>query len=55
MSFKKSFAIHEDWAVVVLGALSIIVSLGGIVLKVPVYNWTNYIELFQNVLVLDKI
>lgn len=50
MSLQKRFEIHEDWTVVALGALIIIVSLVGLVLKVPVFNWANSTELFQNVL-----
>lgn len=51
MSLQKRFEMHEDWTVVVLGALVIIVSLAGLVLKVPVFNWANSSELFQDVLV----
>jgi len=50
MSVKKSFEIHEDWTVVVLGALIIIISLSGVILKVPAFNWSNAADLFQNVL-----
>jgi len=50
MSVQKRFEIHEDWTVVVLGALIIIISLSGVVLKVPVFNWVNTAELFQDVL-----
>ena len=50
MSEQKRFEIQEDWTVVILGALIIIISLFGVVLKVPVFNWANAIELFQNVL-----
>jgi uncharacterized integral membrane protein (TIGR00698 family) len=50
MSEQKRFEINEDWTVVILGALIIIISLFGVVLKVPVFNWSNATELFQNVL-----
>jgi len=50
MSLQKRFEIHEDWTVVVLGALIIIISIWGFVLKVPVFNWANSAELFQIVL-----
>jgi uncharacterized integral membrane protein (TIGR00698 family) len=50
MSEQKRFEINEDWTVVILGALIIIISLFGVVLKVPVFNWSNATEFFQNVL-----
>ena len=50
MTVQKKFEIHEDWTVVILGALIIIISLLGVVLKVPVFNWASATELFQNVL-----
>lgn len=50
MSEQKRFEINEDWTVVFLGALIIIISLFGVVLKVPVFNWSNATEFFQNVL-----
>lgn len=49
MSEQKKFAIHEDWVVVILGALIIALSIGGLILPVPVFNWNNASELIQNV------
>ncbi len=50
MSEQKKIVIHEDWTVVILGALIIIILLAGLILKVPVYNWDNSDELFEKVL-----
>jgi uncharacterized integral membrane protein (TIGR00698 family) len=47
---KKQFIVHEDWAVVILGLLTIILVLSGVVLPVPVFNWGNSTELFAKVL-----
>lgn len=50
MAVQKKIVIHEDWTVVVLGALMIILSLGGLILKVPVFSWSNTDDLFGQVL-----
>lgn len=50
MSEQKKNVIHEDWTVVILGALIIILSIGGLILKVPVFSWSNSDELFEKVL-----
>jgi uncharacterized integral membrane protein (TIGR00698 family) len=49
--FKKTkqFAIHEDWAVVILGFLIIGLSLSVFLLPVPVFKWVNFEELTENV------
>ncbi|HEX8547642.1 MAG TPA: putative sulfate exporter family transporter [Cytophagaceae bacterium] len=47
---KKRFAIHEDWAVVVLGFLIIALAIGGLLLPAPVYSWNNGSELLEKVL-----
>jgi len=47
---KKLFSFHEDWIVVILGFLIIFVTLSGLVLPVPVFNWNNTNELFSTVL-----
>lgn len=49
MTVQKKIVIHEDWTVVVLGALIIMISLGGLILKVPVFNWSNSAELSEKV------
>ncbi len=49
MSEQKKFVIHEDWTVLILGALIIILSVAGLILQVPVFNWSNSTGLFQTV------
>lgn len=50
MSELKKIEIHEDWTVVILGALIIMLSLGGLILEVPVFNWNSADELLGQVL-----
>jgi uncharacterized integral membrane protein (TIGR00698 family) len=45
----KRFNVHEDWAVVILGALVILFSLFFYVVPVPVYKWNTPAELSANV------
>ncbi len=47
---KKKFEIHEDWAVVVLGFLIIIITLLGLIVPVPSFSWSNGSELLSKVL-----
>jgi uncharacterized integral membrane protein (TIGR00698 family) len=47
---KSSFSITEDWTVVILGFLIILISIGGFILPVPVFGWENLSELFSKVL-----
>ncbi|MCD2421189.1 YeiH family protein [Niabella pedocola] len=46
---KKAW-MHEDWAIVVLGGLIILLALSGLVIPVPVYSWKNGGELVSTVL-----
>lgn len=55
MAVQNKIVIHEDWTVVVLGALIITLSLGGLILKVPVFNWTNSAELSEKVLSIGNL
>ena len=50
MSKQKKIAIHEDWTVVLLGALIIMLSIAGLILEVPAFSWSNSGELFGKVL-----
>jgi uncharacterized integral membrane protein (TIGR00698 family) len=45
MSEQKKLSIHEDWVVVILGALIILVSLAGLLLPVPVFSWKSTSDL----------
>lgn len=55
MSTDKKLNIHEDWVVVILGALTIILALSGLLLPVPVFNWKSLNDLSANVLALDNL
>ncbi|MBO9594072.1 MAG: putative sulfate exporter family transporter [Niabella sp.] len=46
----KKVWMHEDWAIVVLGGLIILLALSGLVIPVPVYSWKNGGELVSTVL-----
>ncbi|MGO1648676.1 MAG: YeiH family protein [Sphingobacterium sp.] len=46
---EKTVGLSEDWVVVILGLGIITLALGGIVLPVPYFNWTNGFELNQTV------
>jgi len=47
---KKKFELQEDWAVVVLGFLIIVITLLGLVVPVPSFSWSNGTELINKVL-----
>ncbi|MFT3681393.1 MAG: putative sulfate exporter family transporter [Ferruginibacter sp.] len=47
---KNKLSLHEDWVVVILGLLIITVTVSGLVIAAPVYNWNNTTELFEKVL-----
>ncbi|QIX60299.1 putative sulfate exporter family transporter [Hymenobacter sp. BT18] len=47
---KATFTLHEDWVVVVLGALLIGLSLSGLPFAVPVFNWDTAADLTGKVL-----
>lgn len=51
----NSFTIHEDWTVVILGFLVILLSIFFYVLPVPAYSWKNTQELTEKVLSFDNI
>jgi len=46
---NNKFSIHEDWVVVILGFLIIIISITGFLIPVPVYTWKSVDDLFTNV------
>ena len=51
----KSFTIHEDWTVVILGFLIIIISVSGWVLPVPSFKWDSAADLSAKVLSFENI
>lgn len=46
---KAKFALTEDWTVVVLGLLIIVLSLTGLLIPAPSFGWKDGHELFTNV------
>lgn len=50
MSAQKKLNIHEDWVVVILGALIILLSVTGLVLAIPSFGWESFAELNSKVL-----
>ncbi|MCD0488692.1 putative sulfate exporter family transporter [Pedobacter sp. MC2016-14] len=52
---KQRFALHEDWAVVILGSLVIIFSLFFYVLPIPVYKWDTSQALIEHVFTADNL
>jgi hypothetical protein len=48
-STTTKFTLHEDWAVVILGSLIIIVAIAGLLLPVPAFGWANGAELTSKV------
>jgi uncharacterized integral membrane protein (TIGR00698 family) len=47
---QKGFTLTEDWAVVVLGFLIILLALIGLLVPVPEFDWNNSSELFSVVI-----
>lgn len=45
----KQFNLHEDWTVVILGFLIIVISLFIFLPEVPVFKWTNETDLLRNI------
>lgn len=50
MSVQKKLSLHEDWVVVILGGLIILLSVAGLLLAVPSFGWENAGELTSKVL-----
>ncbi|MEJ2882058.1 YeiH family protein [Pedobacter sp. GR22-6] len=50
MTDQKKLVVHEDWAVVILGGLIILLALAGISLTVPAFSWGTTAELTRKVL-----
>lgn len=50
MSVNNKLNIHEDWVVVILGSLTILLVLSGLLLPIPVFSWKNFAELSATVL-----
>ncbi|MBB5440423.1 putative integral membrane protein (TIGR00698 family) [Pedobacter sp. AK017] len=50
MSVNNKLNIHEDWVVVILGGLTILLTLSGLLLPIPAFSWKNFAELSDTVL-----
>lgn len=50
MTEQKKISIHEDWVVVILGALIILASIAGLLLPVPTFSWKTGTDLSSTVL-----
>lgn len=48
-SINTRFCLHEDWTVVVLGILIIVLAILGIVVPAPAFSWSNTAELSHTV------
>ncbi|GAB3942244.1 hypothetical protein GCM10028805_06560 [Spirosoma harenae] len=46
---KTRFALTEDWTVVVLGLLSIILALSGLIIPAPKFDWYSTDDLFTSI------
>lgn len=49
-STNTRFSLHEDWTVVILGILIIVLAILGLVVPAPAFSWTNASELSIQVL-----
>jgi len=47
---KKKFQLHEDWAIVILGFLIIVLMLAGVAYPVPSYSWGSGPEFLSTIL-----
>jgi len=52
---SKQFNIHEDWTVVILGFLIIGISLFVFLPEVPVFKWSNGVELSNDVFAFSNL
>ena len=48
-SSTSKFALHEDWVVVLLGFLVIVLAIVGVKPESPVYSWTTFSDLQQKI------
>ena len=52
---RNKFVLNEDWVVVVLGFLIIILALGGLRIITPSYTWSNGSELIKKVFTASNV
>ncbi|MBY0424243.1 MAG: putative sulfate exporter family transporter [Cytophagales bacterium] len=53
-SQEKSFSLHEDWTVVVLGFTIILPALAGVVIAAPTFAWSDSSEFIGKVFTLEN-
>lgn len=49
MTKSKQLSVHEDWVVVILGALTIILAISGLIIPVPAFSWKTAADLDSTV------
>ena len=54
-STDSRFSLHEDWVVVILGFLIILLALFGVILPVPSFGWSSFADLSDQVFAIDNI
>ncbi|WP_432710620.1 YeiH family protein [Pedobacter sp.] len=52
---KNNLILHEDWVVVLLGALIILLALVGFVVPIPQFSWIHFADLSTNLFTLDNL
>ena len=55
VSTSKRISLHEDWTVVILGFLIIVLCIAGLLVPVPSFSWKNSEELFSKVLSAENL
>jgi uncharacterized integral membrane protein (TIGR00698 family) len=52
---KNKLTVHEDWAVVILGLLTIFITLGGVLVPAPVFKWSSFQDILTAVFTSENI
>lgn len=52
---KTKLSVHEDWAVVILGLLTIFITLAGILVPAPVFKWNSFQDVLTAILTTTNI
>ena len=55
LSNQRRIYVSEDWAIVILGFLLIALTVAGVKINAPSFNWSNSEELFTKVLSVDNL
>lgn len=54
-STESRFTLHEDWVVVVLGSLIILLAIFGIILPAPSFSWTTSADLAEKIFLINNV